>query len=73
MELNLARHVKNKKKGFYRYFAQKKQAKESVLLITEKGGLATADIEKNSMSFFSVFSDGQASHTSHVPEPLGKD
>ena len=51
MELNLARHVKNKKKGFYRYFAQKKQAKESVLLITEKGGLATADIEKNSMSF----------------------
>jgi len=51
MELNLARHVKNKKKGFYRNFAQKKQAKESVLLITEKGGLATADIEKNSMSF----------------------
>ncbi|KFZ66869.1 hypothetical protein N338_11098, partial [Podiceps cristatus] len=44
MELNLARDVKNNKKGFYRYIGQKRQAKESVPpLVNEKGELAVTD------------------------------
>ena len=47
MELHLARHIKNNKKGFYRYICQQNQAKESVPpLINEKGQLASADMEK---------------------------
>ena len=30
MELNLARDVKDNKRGFYRYIGRKRQAKESV-------------------------------------------
>jgi len=30
LELNLARDAKNNKKGFYRYFSQKRKIKESV-------------------------------------------
>jgi len=30
MKLNLARDVKNNRKGFYRYAGQKRQAKESI-------------------------------------------
>ena len=37
MELNLVRDMKNKKKGFFRYIGEKRQAKESVpSLINEK-------------------------------------
>jgi len=32
MELNLAREVKDNKKGFYRYLGRRRQAKESVPL-----------------------------------------
>ena len=32
MELNLARDVKDNKKGFYRYIGRRRQAKESVSL-----------------------------------------
>jgi len=42
MELNLARDVKNNKKGFYRYIGRIRQTKESVLpLIIENGELAS--------------------------------
>lgn len=47
MELNLVKDVKNNKKGSFRYIAQKRQAKESILpLINEKGKLAFSDVEK---------------------------
>lgn len=46
MEMNLVRDVKNNK-GFFRYFGQKKQAKENVPpLINEKGKLAPTDKDK---------------------------
>jgi len=46
MKLNLARDVKNSKKGFYTYVGQKRQDKESIPpLVNEKGGLATTDME----------------------------
>ncbi|KFZ51573.1 hypothetical protein N338_04103, partial [Podiceps cristatus] len=73
MELNLARDVKNNKKGFYRYIGQKRQAKERVPpLVNEKGELAATDAEKaevqNQFSA-SVFSGSQDSPNSQVPEP----
>ena len=41
IELNLARDVKDNKKGFYKYIGKKEQAKESVpLLIRGNGELA---------------------------------
>jgi len=47
MELNLVRDVKNKK-GFYRHTGQKRQAKESVPpLLSEKGQLATKEMERS--------------------------
>ncbi|KFR15209.1 hypothetical protein N306_15328, partial [Opisthocomus hoazin] len=47
LEMNLARDVKNNKKGFYRYVSQKKMVKESApLLMSETSELATADEEK---------------------------
>ena len=47
MELNLARYVKDNKKGFYRYIGRRRQAKESVpSLVKGNGDLASSDIEK---------------------------
>ncbi|KFZ51818.1 hypothetical protein N338_12594, partial [Podiceps cristatus] len=73
MELNLARDVKNNKKGSYRYTGQKSQAKESVPpLVNEKGELAVIDVEKAEVLnefFASVFSGSQDSQNSQVPEP----
>ena len=44
--MNLARDVKNNKKGFYRYISQKRKTKEIIPpLVNEKGGLATTDME----------------------------
>ena len=61
-EQNLARDLKNNKKGFFRDTHQKRQAKENVpTLIHEERKLATADMEK---------AGSQDSHTSHDPEPL---
>jgi len=70
MELNLARDVKNNKKGFYRYIYQKRLSKESVTpLINEKGKLTITDMEMAEvLKFFaSVFSGSQDSHFSHIP------
>lgn len=71
--LNLARDVENNK-GFFRYTGQKRQAKESlILLINEKRELAKTDMEKTEVLnefFASVFVASQVSQTSHVPELL---
>ena len=68
MELNLARDVKDNKKGFYRYICRRRQAKESVLPpMKGNGELASSDIEKAEVlneCFASVFTGGQASHVS---------
>lgn len=48
LELNLQRHVKNKKKGFYSYIGRRRQAKDSVPhLISKDGELASTDMEKD--------------------------
>ena len=73
VELNLARDVKNNKKTFYRYIGQKRQAKTGVpSLVNLKGELASMDEEKAEVlnEFFAlVFTGGQDSSLSHVPEP----
>ena len=72
VELNLARDVKNNK-TFYRYIGQKRQAKTGVpSLVNLKGELASTDKEKAEVLnefFASVFTGGQDSSLSHVPEP----
>ena len=45
--MNLARDVKNNKKGFYRYISQKRKTKEIIPpLVNEKGELVMTDREK---------------------------
>ncbi|KFQ61370.1 hypothetical protein N334_04214, partial [Pelecanus crispus] len=60
LELNLARDVKNNKKGFYRYVNQKRKVKESVPpLMNKNGDLVSTDKGKAEVlnNFFSsVFS-----------------
>ena len=73
MELCLARDARNNRKGFYRFFAQKRKAKESVPpLMDEKGEVVMRAMEKaeglNNV-FSSVFSASQASQVFHFPEP----
>ncbi|KFQ53309.1 hypothetical protein N333_01103, partial [Nestor notabilis] len=47
LELNLARDVKNNRKGFYRYIANKRHGRDNVgPLRKPPGGLATLDLEK---------------------------
>ena len=69
----MARDVKNNKKTFYRYIGQKRQAKTGVpSLVNLKGELASTDKEKAEVLnefFASVFTGGQDSSLSHVPEP----
>src|SRR5699024_1111013 len=66
------RDVKNNKKTFYKYIGQKRQAKTCVLsLVNIKGELASADEEKAEVLnelFALVFTGGQDSSLSHVPE-----
>ena len=73
VELNLARDMKNNKKGFYRYIGKRRQAKESVPpLINEMGELASSDREKAEVlnkCFASVFTRGQVSCVCQDPEP----
>ena len=75
VELNLARDVKDNKKGFYRYIGRRRQAKESVSpLMKGDGELASSDIEKTEVlneCFASVFTGGQASRVCQDHEPLG--
>ena len=74
MELNLVREAKNSKNVFFRYYGQKRQAKESVPnLIHGKGELASSYIEKAEVLnkfFASVFKASHTSHTSWVHELL---
>ena len=76
MELNLARDVKNSKKGFFRCTGQKRKAKESVLpLINEKEALSSSYMEKAEVLnkfFASVFTTSQSSQASHILELLSK-
>ena len=69
----MARDVKNNKKTFYRYTGQKGQAKTDVpSLVNLKGELASTDKEKAEVLnefFASLFTGGQDSGLSHVPEP----
>jgi len=64
-ELNLARDVKDNKKGFYRYLGRR-QAKESAPpLMKGSVDLASSGIKKAEIlneCFASVFMGGQASH-----------
>ena len=74
-ELNLARGVKNNKKGFYRYACRRRQTKENVPpLIDEDRAVASSDMEKAEVlnkCFALVFPGGQAPHVCKDPEPLG--
>ena len=76
VELNLARDVKDNKKGFYRYIGRRRQAKESVPpLMKGNGELASPDIEKAEVlneCLASVFMGGQASCVCQDHEPLGE-
>jgi len=68
-------NIADNKEGFCRYIGQKRKDKESVTPsdIIEKGEMATTDVEKAEALdefFASVFTDSQASHAFHVPEPL---
>jgi len=60
LEFNLARDVKDKKKGFFNYISSKRKARENVgLLLNEAGVLVKEDAEKAELlnAFFaSVFS-----------------
>ena len=76
MELNLARDVKNNKKGFYWYIGRKRQAKEGVPPpMKGNGELASSDIEKAEYSMSAL---PQSSQVVRLPcacqdhEPLGE-
>ncbi|KFQ55696.1 hypothetical protein N334_04196, partial [Pelecanus crispus] len=70
MELNLARDVKNNKKGFYRYINQKRKVKESVPpLMNKKGKPVSTDEEKAEVlnNFFAlVFTGNLSPHPSQI-------
>ncbi|GAB0206587.1 hypothetical protein GRJ2_003124300 [Grus japonensis] len=75
LELNLARDVKDKKKGFFKYISSKRKTKENVgTLLNEVGALVTEEIEKAELvnaAFASVFTakvDPQESQTLEVGE-----
>ena len=77
VELNLARDVKDNKKGFYRYIGRRRWAKESVPpLMKGNGELASSDTEKAEVlneCFAPVFMGGQASRVCQDHDPLGED
>ncbi|KFQ63342.1 hypothetical protein N334_13791, partial [Pelecanus crispus] len=70
LELNLARDVKNNKKGFYKYINQKRKVKESVPpLMNKNGDLVSTDKEKAEVlnNFFaSVFTGNLSPHPSQI-------
>lgn len=71
----LSEGCEKQQEGNLRVHLSEEKDNESVSpLINERGELATAEVEKAEVLngvFSSVFSVSQASHTSHIPEPLG--
>uniref|UniRef100_A0A8B9FNM4 Reverse transcriptase domain-containing protein n=1 Tax=Amazona collaria TaxID=241587 RepID=A0A8B9FNM4_9PSIT len=71
-ELNLARDVKDNRKGFYGYIASKRQVRDTVGPLWKlSGGLATLDLEKAEVLndfFASVFTGKCSDHTTQVLE-----
>ncbi|KAK4827590.1 LOW QUALITY PROTEIN: hypothetical protein QYF61_019492 [Mycteria americana] len=76
MELNLARDVRENKKGFCKYIGDKGKTRENVgPLHDEMGDLVTQDVEKSEVlkTFFaSVFTSKINLKESQVPETRGK-
>ena len=76
MELNLARDVKDNKKGFCKYIGDKRKTRENVgPLLNEAGDLVTQDMEKAEVlnAFFaSVFTSKTGLQESLAPETRGK-
>ncbi|KAK4807239.1 hypothetical protein QYF61_024359 [Mycteria americana] len=76
LELNLARDVKDKKNGFYKYTRDKRKARENVgSLLNGAGALVTQDMEKAEVLnalFASVFTSKTSLQESQVPETKGK-
>jgi len=63
LELNLARDVRNNKKGFFNYITSKRKARDNVgPLLNEAGVLVTEDAEKTELlnAFFSSVSSAKA-------------
>ena len=77
MELNLARDVKDNKKGFYKYIGNKRKTRENVgPLLNKTRDLVTQDIEQAEVLtafFVSVFTSKTGLQGSQVPETKGKD
>ena len=72
LELNLARDVKDNKKGFFNYISSKRKPKDNVgPLLNEVGVLVTENAEKSELlnAFFaSVFSAKASPEESHALE-----
>jgi len=69
LELNLARDVKNNKKGFFNYISSKRKTRDNVgLLLNEVGALVTEDAELLNAFFASVFSAKAGPQESQAPE-----
>ncbi|GAB0204443.1 mitochondrial enolase superfamily member 1 [Grus japonensis] len=76
MELNLARDVKDNKKGFYKYIDNEKKTREKVsLLLNETGDLVMQDMEKSevlNVVFALAFTSKTGLQESQAPETRGK-
>ncbi|GAB0204970.1 mitochondrial enolase superfamily member 1 [Grus japonensis] len=77
LELNLARDVKDKKKGFFKYISSKRKTRENVgPLLNEVGALVTEDTEKVELlnvffaSVFTAKASPQESQTLEVGEEV---